>query len=111
MGERHRRSRAGDAGQIVVLRHPIAPVAQRLDMPGEVERVAQRLAGVAALDDRRQIENGERDHQTTMPLDAPDRKPGSYLRPNLPTDSTQPSRLGRPNDRSWPPQRTFGPAG
>ena len=37
MGERHRRSRAGDAGQIVVLRHPIAPVAQRLDMPREVE--------------------------------------------------------------------------
>ena len=63
MGERHGGRRAGDARQIVMLGHPIAPVAQRLDMAREVERVAQRLAGIAALDDRRQIENGKRDHR------------------------------------------------
>jgi hypothetical protein len=32
----------------------------------EVERIAQRLTGVAAFGDRGKIENGERDHRMTM---------------------------------------------
>src|SRR3954470_8955815 len=62
MGERDRGRRAGDTGQIVVLGHPEAPTAERLDMPGQIERVTQRLAGVAALGNRREVENGKRYH-------------------------------------------------
>jgi hypothetical protein len=31
-------------------------------MPGEIDRVAERLTRVAALRDRREVENGEGDH-------------------------------------------------
>ena len=40
----------------------IAPIAERLDMPRQIERVAQRLAGIAAFGDRREVENRERNH-------------------------------------------------
>jgi hypothetical protein len=63
MGECHRRRRTSDAGQIVMLGHPEASVAEGLDMPRQVERIAQRLTGVAPFGDRRKIENGERDHR------------------------------------------------
>ncbi|GAA4814660.1 hypothetical protein GCM10023232_07750 [Sphingosinicella ginsenosidimutans] len=32
-------------------------------MAGEVARIEQRLAGIAAFDDRREIEDGEGDHR------------------------------------------------
>ena len=52
MRERHRGRRTRDAWQIVVLCHPVAPIPESLDMAREVERVAQRLTGIAALGDR-----------------------------------------------------------
>ena len=33
VGERHRSGGAGNAGQVVVLGHPVAPIAERFDMP------------------------------------------------------------------------------
>src|SRR6185437_6899037 len=66
MGERHRRRRAGNAGQVVMLGHPVAAVPERLDMPREIERIAQRLTGIAAFDDRRQVEYGKRDHRLSI---------------------------------------------
>ena len=74
MGERHRGRGAGDARQVVMLGHPVAPVAERLDMPCQVERVAQGLAGITAFSDRRKIENRERDHGLTIAPDAVDAK-------------------------------------
>ena len=62
MRQRHRGGGAGDAGHVVVLRHPVAPVAQRLRMAREVGRIAQRLPGVAAFGDGGKVEDGERDH-------------------------------------------------
>jgi len=41
MGERHRGRRARNSGQVVMLGHPVALVPERLDMPGEVQRIAQ----------------------------------------------------------------------
>ena len=52
-----RRRRAGDAGHVVVLGQPVALVAPALGVPGEVDGVSQRARGVAALDDRREIED------------------------------------------------------
>ena len=66
MGERYRGRGARDARQIVMLGHPETPVAERFDMARQIERVAQRLAGIAALGDRRKIKNGKRNHQTIM---------------------------------------------
>src|ERR1700751_5746942 len=48
-----------------MLGHPETPVAERLDMPRQVERIAQRLTGIAAFNDRGKIENGEWDHRIT----------------------------------------------
>ena len=53
---------ARDAGHAVMLGEPEAMVAPALGVAREVERVAERLRGVAALDDRREVENGKRDH-------------------------------------------------
>jgi hypothetical protein len=49
-----------------MLGQPIAAIALALGMAGEIERVAQRLPGIAALDDRREVEDGERDHDGDM---------------------------------------------
>ena len=73
MRQRHRRRRAGDPRHVVVLRHPEAPVAQRLRMTGEVDRIAQRLAGVAAFGNRGEIEDGQWDHPHYIVWDAPKR--------------------------------------
>jgi hypothetical protein len=51
-----------------MLGHPHSGIAQRLDVAREVERVAQRLAGIAAFDDRRQVENLERNHRSNIAL-------------------------------------------
>ena len=45
-----------------MLGEPVAMIAPPLRMLGEVERVSQRLRRVAALDDRREIENRNRNH-------------------------------------------------
>jgi hypothetical protein len=58
-----------------MLGHPETPVAERLDMPREVERIAQRLTGMAAFGDRGKIENGEWDHGMTIAPDAAEGKP------------------------------------
>ena len=71
MADHHRGRGAGDAGHVVVLGQPVAAVAQALGMPGEVEGVAQGLAGVAALDDRREVEDGEGDHPGNIAARAP----------------------------------------
>jgi hypothetical protein len=55
----------------VVLRHPVTLVAERLDVTREVERIAQRLTGIAAFGDRGKIENGEWDHRMTIAPYAP----------------------------------------
>ena len=41
-------------------------MAERLDMACQIERIAQRLPGIAAFGDRGEIENGEPDHQMTI---------------------------------------------
>jgi hypothetical protein len=47
--DHHRGRGAGDAGHVVVLRQPVAPVFQPLGVTGEVQRVAERVAGTLAL--------------------------------------------------------------
>ncbi len=59
-GDRGRR--AGDAGHVVVLGEPEAVVAPALRVLRQIDGVAKRLGGVAPLDDRRQIEDGQRNH-------------------------------------------------
>ena len=57
----HDRGRgAGDPDRVVMLGQPEALVAPPLGVLGEVERVAQRLGRRRALDDRREVEHGER---------------------------------------------------
>ena len=75
MRQRDRGRGTGDARQVVMLGHPVAAIAQRLDMAREVERIAQRLAGVAAFDNGGEIENGKWDHPPTMTRHGPGRKP------------------------------------
>src|SRR5918994_5214108 len=53
------RRRTGYARQIVVLRQPVALVAEPVGEPGELERVAQRPGTIRARTDRRDVEDGE----------------------------------------------------
>ena len=46
-----------------MLGHPETLVAERLDMPCEVERILERLTGVAAFDDWRKVQNGKWNNQ------------------------------------------------
>ena len=46
-----------------MLGQPIAQVAPTLGMAGQVQRVAEGLGGVAALNDRRRVQDGEGDHR------------------------------------------------
>ena len=55
--DRGRRTR--DPGHIVMFGQPETVVAPALGVLREVERVAQRIGGRAALDDRREIEYRE----------------------------------------------------
>jgi hypothetical protein len=50
----------------MMLGHPEAPIAEPLAESGEVERVAERAAGVAALADGREVEDRKRDHEPQM---------------------------------------------
>ena len=49
--QRHRRCSAGDAGHVVMLRHPEAVITKAFGVARKVATVVQRLAGVAAFDD------------------------------------------------------------
>jgi hypothetical protein len=53
---------AGDPRHRVMLGHPEALVSKPLDMAGEVGGVAERLTGVAAFSNRRQVQDRERRH-------------------------------------------------
>src|SRR6202048_1390594 len=62
-----------------MLGHPETPVAERLYMPRQNERVAKRLTGIAAFGDRGEIENGERDHRMTIsPQTGEDKATGGF---------------------------------
>ena len=60
-------STAGDElampGHVVVLGDPVALVAEPLDVPRQVERVAQRIGRGRANGDGRQVEDGERNRR------------------------------------------------
>jgi hypothetical protein len=66
MGERHRGRGTRNAGQVVMLSHPKTPVTERLDMPRQVQRIAQRLTGIAAFNDWGKIENRKWNHRMTI---------------------------------------------
>ena len=53
---------ARDPGHAVVLGEPEAAIAQALRVLREIEGAAERQRGVATFDDRREIEDGQRDH-------------------------------------------------
>ena len=57
--------RAREAPRVVVLGHPVAAQAERLGVPGEAERVPQRIARRRARRDRRQIEDREDQPQSS----------------------------------------------
>ena len=57
--DQHRGRRAGD-GDEMVFGDPVALVSPLLGVLGEVDRVAQRGGGVAALADRREVEDRQR---------------------------------------------------
>jgi hypothetical protein len=67
VGDHHRRRRARHAGHVVVLGEPVAAEAEPLGVAREVERVAERLGGVAAGADGGEVEDGERDHAARYP--------------------------------------------
>src|SRR5690348_11649251 len=50
----------------MMLCHPEPVVAEPLDMAGKIGGVAQGLAGVASLDNGREVEDGERYHLTEV---------------------------------------------
>ena len=49
MRQSNRRGGARNARHVVMFRHPVSLIAQCLDMAGQIERVPQRLASVAAF--------------------------------------------------------------
>jgi len=57
MGQGHGGRGAGHADHVVVLRHPIAGIAQPLGMTGEFGGVSQRLPGVGAFHHGGEIEH------------------------------------------------------
>ncbi len=62
VGQRHGGGGAGDAGHVVVLGQPVAPVAQPLGSPRQGAAGAQRLSRAATLDDGRKVEDGKGNH-------------------------------------------------
>ena len=56
----------GDRRQIVMLRHPIAGVAEPFGMRREIEAVAQRRGAGRAGGHRREVEDGEGRHGGTL---------------------------------------------
>jgi hypothetical protein len=62
MADHYRRRGAGDAGHIVMLGKPEAPVSPLFRVLGEIERVGEGLRRARAGVDRREVEDRERDH-------------------------------------------------
>ena len=60
LANQHRRGGTGDPRHVVMLRHPVAPVAPRLDVAGQVDRPAQRFSGRDPRRHRAQIEDRKR---------------------------------------------------
>ncbi len=58
----HSRGSTGDTYHVVMLCHPEAIEAERLNVAGEFSRIAKRAAGRHAFRHRYQIKNGERGH-------------------------------------------------
>src|SRR5687768_16774150 len=56
------RRRTRHRWDVVVFCEPVAMIAPRFSMLCEIDRVAQRLCGIAPFDDRRQIEYRKRNH-------------------------------------------------
>ena len=57
VSQQHRGGSACNAGHAMVLGEPIALVTQRLGMAGQRQAAAKRLAGVAALHNRREVKH------------------------------------------------------
>ena len=80
MPDHHRRRGARHPGHPVVLRQPEAVIAPALRVPGEVQRVVQRPAGVAPFGDGREVEDRERRaHDRNGSRSRPEEKPGRRL--------------------------------
>ena len=62
VADHHRGRCARDTGHVVMLRHPVPAVPERLGAAGEIQRVAHRTRGAPAFGDGRQIENGQCGH-------------------------------------------------
>jgi hypothetical protein len=57
---------AGDPRHVVVLRQPVTAVAQSLGMLREFNRVAKGLCGIAAFQNGREIQDGQRGHDLNL---------------------------------------------
>ena len=62
IADHHGRRGAGDAGHVVMLGEPESLEPPAFGVLREVERIAEGLGRIAALIDRRQIEDGKRNH-------------------------------------------------
>ena len=62
MADDHGRGSAGDPGHVVVLGHPVPPIAPRFGMLGEVPCIGQGGGGIAPFGDQREIKNRYRSH-------------------------------------------------
>jgi hypothetical protein len=49
-----------------MLGHPVAVIAPLFRVLGEIDRIPERKRGVAALENRRKIENGKKRHHATV---------------------------------------------
>jgi hypothetical protein len=63
MADQHGGRRAGDSGHAVVFREPKASVSPTFGVSRQVERVSERLGGVAPECNGRKIEDGIRGHR------------------------------------------------
>src|SRR5262245_2171480 len=57
---------AGDTGKVVMFRQPIAVVTPFLNVPGKIEGIAEGESGVATLNDRGKIKDGEIFHRVLI---------------------------------------------
>src|SRR4051794_25690825 len=59
-GDDDLRRGARQAGDVVVLREPVARVAEAIRQPGQVDRVSQCLPGIRTGGNGRKVKNGKR---------------------------------------------------
>jgi hypothetical protein len=110
------RGRAGDAGQVVVLRHPVPGETQALGVPGQIDAAAKRLAGRCARGHRAQVEHRQRNgeaggHKQKTASTGRPRQPGPERgRPARGVSSRRRRSSGRSGSscsRSSPPPRCW----